>query len=163
MLTYKSKDDITNGFDIGNVETKEAILALCIEYQKEVKQFDINEQWLRTNISGYLESQTSEPIIPQYHWAYEALAKICGHLDFDSQSWLPIELYGEKKARPIFLTRREVVLLLHRILSESKVASGFNARTFKVQQIHEAEVIEYIAALRTEFADELASLGVRFR
>ena len=144
------------------METKEAILALCIEYQQGMEQFGVSEKWLRRNMRGYLESQTSDKVIPPSDWTYEALAKICGYLNFDSQSWLPIELYGEKKARPIFLTRREVVLLLHRILSESKVASGFNARTFKVQQIHEAEVIEYIASLRTEFADELASLGVRF-
>lgn len=163
VITYERKNDIGNNFDSRHIETKEAVLALFLEY-KDDYPYKIDEKWIQKNVIDDLGLQTSvqEPDLPQTHWSYEALATICGGLDFDSYSWLHFELYGGRTVRPISLTRSEIALLIVRIIEKTKVEDSFNDRASKVQQLREPlEIVDLMAALQTEFAPEIARFDQR--
>ena len=79
-ITYERKNDIGNSFDSRHIETKEAVLALFLEY-KDDYPYKIDEKWIQKNVIGDLDLQTSSmqaQELPPSHWSYEALATICG-------------------------------------------------------------------------------------
>jgi len=113
------------------------------------------------------QTATAEyPDVPRGHWAYEAINRLSNAGIIEG---LPDGNYRGQKA----MTRYEFAVAIARLLDRIRVdpAVAFdnteNARRLTalearpVPDITRAEVNDLIAALRREFADELARLGVR--
>jgi len=113
------------------------------------------------------------PDVPRGHWAYDALNKLSQAGIIEG---LPNGLYAGNKAMTRYEFAVAIARLLERIPGEQTVVTPPTVTPFNnaenerrlrdlearaVPDITRAEVNDLIAALRREFADELARLGVR--
>lgn len=106
------------------------------------------------------------PDVPRNHWAYEAINKLASAGIIEGRE-------GGVYVGNASMTRYEFAVAIARLLDKLPTTAGgvtyddtdvlrrLKELEDRPQGISRAEVLELIAALRTEFADELARLGVR--
>jgi len=105
------------------------------------------------------------PDVPRNHWAYEAINKLASAGIIEGRE-------GGVYVGNASMTRYEFAVAIARLLDkiggtggaayvDTELRDRIAALEARPQGISRAEVLELIAALRSEFADELARLGVR--
>ena len=104
------------------------------------------------------------PDVPKDHWAYDAINKLAAAGIIEGRE-------GGVYVGNASMTRYEFAVAIARLLNVigtggaapdlTSINARLDALEARPQGISRAEVLELIAALRTEFADELARLGVR--